>query len=92
MEKKKRIWIRKEHFKVLIKIYLNGSRRTVNSLLEPDEMLTLKNLVEAGYVEYLDHKERYVIITMQCRFEKIMDNFLDNLVNMVDAQRFISEK
>ena len=67
----------KEHFKVMIKVWLNAGRKTNSQLLNNYEIKLFNDLVKEGYVEIVD--KFYSTIPYKTGFSKVMDNFVENL-------------
>lgn len=66
----------KEHFKVMMKVWLNDGRKTNSQLLNNYEIKLFNDLVKEGYIEIVD--KFYSIIPYKTGFSKVMDNFVEN--------------
>ena len=69
--------LNKEHFKVMMKVWLNDGRKTNSQLLNNYEIKLFNDLVKEGYIEIVD--KFYSIIPYKTGFNKVMDNFVENL-------------
>lgn len=69
--------LRKEHFKVMMKVWLNAERKTNSKLLNDSDIKFFNDLVEEGYIEIVN--KSYSIIPSRTGFSKVMDNFIENL-------------
>ncbi len=60
-----------------MKIWLNAGRKTNSQLLNNYEIKLFNDLVKEGYVEIVD--KFYSTIPYKTGFNKVMDNFVENL-------------
>ena len=67
----------KEHFKVMIKVWLNAGHKTYSQLLNAWEIKFFNDLLKEGYIEIVDRF--YPTISYKIGFSKVMDNFVENL-------------
>lgn len=67
----------KEHFKVMIKVWLNAGHKTYSQLLNDWEIKFFNDLLKEGYIEIVDRF--YPTISYKIGFSKVMDNFVENL-------------
>ena len=67
----------KEHFKVMMKVWLNAGRETYLQLINDSEKKFITDLIEDGYIEIVNRS--YLTIPYETGFSKIMDNFVENL-------------
>jgi hypothetical protein len=75
----------KEHFKVMMKVWLNAGHKTYSQLLDDCEIKLFNNLLEGGYIEIIDRF--YPTISHKTGFSKVMDNFVENLEIMNASYR-----
>ena len=73
----------KEHFKVMMKVWLNAGGKTNSKLLNDSEMTFFNELVEDGYIEIIN--KSYSIISYKTGFNKVMENFVETL-EIMNAQ------
>ena len=67
----------KEHFKVMMKVWLNAGHKTYSQLLNDSEIKFFNDLLKEGYIEIVDRF--YPTISYKTGFSKVMDNFVENL-------------
>ena len=67
----------KEHFKVMMKVWLNAGHKTYSQLLNDCEIKFFNDLLKEGYIEIVDRF--YPTIPYKTGFSKVMDNFVENL-------------
>ena len=67
----------KEHFKVMMKVWLNAGHKTYSQLLNDSEIKFFNDLLKEGYIEIVDRF--YLTIPYKTGFSKVMDNFVENL-------------
>ena len=67
----------KEHFKVMIKVWLNAGHKTYSQLLNDWEIKFFNDLLKEGYIEIVNRY--YPTISYKIGFSKVMDNFVENL-------------
>ena len=69
--------LRKEHFKVMMKVWLNAGGKTNSKLLNDSEMTFFNDLVKKGYIKIANNS--YSFVSYKTEFYKVMENFLENL-------------
>ena len=69
--------LRKEHFKVMMKVWLNDGCKTNSKILNESDMTFFNDLVKEGYIEIVN--KSYSIISYKTGFNKVMENFVENL-------------
>ena len=75
--------LRKEHFKVMMEVWLNAGRKTNSKLLNDSDIQFFNDLVEEGYIEIIN--KSYSIISYKTGFNKVMENFVETL-EIMNAQ------
>ena len=69
--------LRKEHFKVMMKVWLNAGRKTNSKILNDSDMTFFNDLVKEGYIEIVN--KSYSIISYKTGFNKVMEKFVETL-------------
>ena len=69
--------LRKEHIRVLMKVWLNAGKKTNKQLLNEYEMKEFNQLVEEGYIEIVE--KHYANIPFHTGFNTVMENLLTNM-------------
>lgn len=60
-----------------MKVWLNAGRKTNSKLLNDSDIKFFNDLVEEGYIEIVN--KSYSIISYKTGFNKVMENFVENL-------------
>lgn len=81
--------LRKEHFKVMMKVWLNAGRKTNSKILNDSDMTFFNDLVKEGYIEIVN--KSYSIISYKTGFNKVMENFVETLELMNGATKATTE-
>lgn len=81
--------LRKEHFKVMMKVWLNAGSKTNSKILNESDMTFFNDLVTEGYIEIIN--KSYSIISYKTGFDKVMENFVETLEIMNGVPKATTE-
>ena len=81
--------LRKEHFKVMMKVWLNAGCKTNSKILNESDMTFFNDLVKESYIEIIN--KSYSLISYKTGFNKVMENFVETLELMNGATKATTE-
>lgn len=76
--------LNKEHFTVLMKVYLNKGHNKNSEILAENEMKAFNELIESGYVKIVNKSYSYLDISV-CAVERVVENCLETMESMFEV-------